>query len=284
MLQFDEKREGSTPKDAATVILLRDGRESGFEVFFVKRAAQSQFMGGAYVFPGGKLDAADAASKLLEQTVGRTHAEAARALNESDDATKSVSLYVAAIRETFEEAGILFADLSIGADRETLRARLAGGEKFADLMAESNASLRLDALVPQSRWVTPTAEARRFDARFFVARVPQDQAAKHDDYETTESTWLSPREALARAERREIQLPPPTLRTLELLSEFQSVDDVLVACAKITPPHVWPVFKDDGGTHTLLLPGDREHPEKKRALPGPTRFVLGEDGRWQSRD
>jgi 8-oxo-dGTP pyrophosphatase MutT (NUDIX family) len=284
VLQFDATREAAPTKDAATIIVLRDLGAQGFEVLFVKRAAGSQFMGGAYVFPGGKLDAADSAPSLIAAARGRTASDAAAALNESEDAAKSVALYIAAIRETFEEAGILFADLPIAADRDSLRMRLASGAPFAALMEEAGAALRLDALVPHARWVTPAAEPRRFDARFFLARAPADQRAQHDDHEATDSVWLTPQDALARAAKHEIQLPPPTLRTLELLSEFVSADEALKVSANRKPPYVWPVFKDDEGVHTLLLPGDREHPEKARALDGPTRFILRADGRWESRD
>lgn len=282
MLDFDSSRTAVPPKDAASVVLLRDRDGGGFEVFFVKRSAGSKFMGGAYVFPGGKVDATDRDTSGV-RTRGRTVDEAAKALGEPDNAEAAVGFFFAALRETFEEAGVLLAD---GVDAEALpdlRKKLLAGATFKSVLHEANATLCLDALVPLSRWVTPTAESRRFDARFFMARAPNDQVATHDDYETTESAWLTPNEALRRAERLEISLPPPTLRTLELIADLNSVDEALATCSVAGVPYVCPIFKDDNGTPTLLLPGDAEHPQRQPAIGGATRFVMEPSGRWISR-
>src|SRR6185295_8361271 len=119
------------------------------------------------------------------------------------------------------------------------------------------------------RWVTPTAEARRFDARFFLARAPHDQHASHDARETTEHHWLTPRDALARGERGEIVLPPPTLCSLEWLAEHATIDDALVAAASRPPPRIEPVFALDAAVPTLALPGDALHSVPTAALAGP---------------
>lgn len=282
MLDFDSSRAAVPPKDAATVVLMRDRDEGGFEVFFVKRSAGSKFMGGAYVFPGGKVDATDSDVSGL-RVVGRTPAGAAEALAESSNADAAIGFFIAALRETFEEAGVLLASIDNVDVLPELRKKLLAGATFASVVNEANATLRVDALVPLSRWVTPTAESRRFDARFFMARAPNNQVAMHDNYETTESAWLTPAEALRRAERLEILLPPPTLRTLELIRNLKSVDEAIATCGAGVVPYVCPIFKNDDGVPTLILPGDAEHPEIKRAIGGPTRFVMEPSGRWISR-
>lgn len=260
------------PRDAATVILLRD-EDEGFSVFMVKRHAKSGFMAGAYVFPGGGLDEDDRAPDLLARTVGRSADEAARSLGE-DDGARSLALHVAALRELFEEAGVLLAD---GAERALdARARLIEKQtSFRAIVNELDLSLRADALTSLSRWVTPEIEPRRFDARFFLALAPAAQRAAHDRIEVTEGEWLRPADALARGARAEIQLPPPTLRTLELLALHARAADAIADAASRPPPLVRPAFCDLGnGKWALTLPGDPQHPERARVIAGPTRFVL----------
>lgn len=275
MLDLDPLRPPSTPRDASTVLLLRDARE-GFEVLMVRRHSRSGFMGGAHVFPGGKVDDADGAREIVSRVVGRSGDDAARALGE-EDPRRAVALFVAAIRETFEEAGLLLGELAASAD---LAAARASGAPFAEVLARLDARPTLDALVPQARWVTPTAESRRFDARFFLARAPVGQTASHDARETTEHHWLTPRAALERGERGEIVLPPPTLCSLEWLADFATIDAALAAAAVQPPRRIEPVFVATEAVPTLALPGDPLHADRAPALPGPTRVVL-RDGRWR---
>jgi len=281
MLNIDRGRPPVPPRDAATVVLLREASPS-FEVFLVCRHAKSGFMAGAHVFPGGKLDEADASDRLRARVDGRSAGDAASALGE-DDPERAVALFVAAVRETFEEAGVLLADVSPGTDLDAARARLASGASFADVVESVDARLRLDHLVPLARWVTPEVEQRRFDARFFLALAPTDQIARHDEHETTSHVWIAPRAALEAAASGRIQLPPPTLRNLELLANFARADDALAHARAHPPPLVRPVFMDKDGLWILTLPGDPEHFERERVIDGPTRFVLV-DGTWLSRD
>lgn len=282
MLDIDPKRTPVVPKDAATVVLLRASSHGPFEVFMVRRHGKSGFMGGAYVFPGGKLDAEDADPRLVARCVGRTPDEAASVLGEPDDPDGAVALYVAALRETFEEGGVLLAEgVPAGADLAAARRRLHDGAPFAEVLEELDVRLRLDRMHPWARWVTPAVEHRRYDARFFVAVAPPEQEAGHDRHETTEAAWMTPAVALDRGRRAEIQLPPPTIRTLEELASHASVDEVLGAADARRPPFVDPVFVDRSGTFVLALPGDPDHPTAERAVPGPTYFVLA-DGRWWS--
>ncbi len=282
MLQIDSSGSAVAPRDAATVILLRDG-PSGVSVFMVRRHAKSGFMAGAYVFPGGTLDEADRAPSMLAHVVGRDRGEAARLLGE-EDGQLALALHVAALRETYEEAGVLHADGATPDALEAMRRRLLAEEiSFAALVPELGVRLRADALTPLSRWITPTVEKRRYDARFFIARAPSEQRAEHDRVEVTAGEWLRPADAIERGARGEIQLPPPTLRTLECLTPFATVDDAIAHAASRPPPRIQPVFRDLGATWALALPGDPEHPERERVIEGPTRFVLV-DGAFRSVD
>jgi 8-oxo-dGTP pyrophosphatase MutT (NUDIX family) len=257
MLDIDPLRSGPEPRAAATVVLLRDG-EAGLEVFLVRRTKGASFMGGAHVFPGGKVDGTDADPELLARACGVEGRAAAMALGETIDGSAARSLYVAALRETFEESGVLFASAP-----------------------DLDLTLDVGALTPLSRWVTPAVEQRRFDARFFVAIAPRGIDARHDQAETISSVWKTPREAIDEHLAARIDLPPPTLRTLEELLVHPSASAAISAIRARRPPLVRPVFRDLAGTFVLALPGDPEHPEPEPVVTGPTRFTL-RDGRFVS--
>lgn len=277
MNRSDPSREPVAPRDAATVILLREEAGGGFEVYMVRRHGKSGFMAGAFVFPGGTLDEADRSWTGL---AGRDGAEAAELLGE-DDMGLALGLHVAAIRETFEEAGVLLADGTSGIDLAAIRTRLNAGEPFRALAEEHGLVLRLDKLVPWARWVTPIVERRRYDARFFLARAPREQEAEHDRVEVTAGEWLTPRGALEKWERGEIQLPPPTLRTIEQLADLRSVDGAFAVARENAPPRVVMPHFVPGELPALVLPGDPEHPIRERRISGPSRFVL-ENGTFRS--
>lgn len=272
------------PRDSATVLLLRArrGGGDGVEVFMVRRHGKSAFMGGAYVFPGGTVDEDDRSSALWTRVEGHDPESAARALGE-DDGGRALALYCTAVRETFEEAGVLLGDVRGPEGLPAARQRLIEGGSFAPLLDELEAHLRLDLLVPHSRWITPEIEPRRYDARFFLAWAPADQRAAHDQLETTAGEWLTPQAALSREREGAIQLPPPTMRTLEALAPFPSVEAAIEDAASRPPPIIEPLFKQIGEELVLCLPGDPEHPMEGRAFAGPTRLVL-ENGRWWSRE
>ena len=262
------------PRDAATVVMLRDA-PAGLEVFLLKRHGNSDVLGGAYVFPGGKVDPADAGTAAhLDQPPQALHA----GLGEPDTgAPAAASFYVAALREAFEESGVLFAqDVSseqILEGAALLRAGLAFDAMLARL------SLRLDTrgVLPWSRWITPrmpSVSNKRFDTRFFVAAVPPDQTARHDDHEATDSVWLSPRAALAQYWDGRIALAPPQIMSLAHLARHAAVAGVLAEARRRLPPIIQPEPFEQDGTRVVCYPGDERHPVRERALPGPTRLYF----------
>ena len=259
--------EIAVPRDAATVLLLRDA-PGGFEVFMVKRSGLSDVLGEAHVFPGGKVDVADSAPPMLARIEGLASLDLA-ALGEDIPRERAAGMFVAAARETFEEAGILLAGNFTG-DLATARERLNAKVPMVDVLASIEAMLDARALVPWVRWVTPAVLARRFDARFFLALAPVSQAAVHDDYEATHSEWLSPRAALARWQTGDIKLAPPTYMSLAHLALYDDAAGAIADARSRRPPVLQPVAFEDAGVRFLALPGDARHPVAERAIPGAT--------------
>jgi 8-oxo-dGTP pyrophosphatase MutT (NUDIX family) len=278
-VQFDLAGENAAPThDAATVLLLRDGPSEGDlagpRVFFVKRNAGARFMGGAYVFPGGRLDPGDRAGDVPCDLDMET---AAKRLGESDP-ERALGLHVAALRESLEEAGLLLATTAVPFDViASLRAVLSprGAPPIGPLLRERGITLRVSALAPLARWVTPRAETRRFDARFFVARADAHlDEATHDGGETVDSAWLTPREAITRAERGEIVLAPPTWWTLHTLRDARDVQGVLThAPFDLTPTEPRVEARDD--KLCVMLP-ESASAVLREQLPG----FSYEDGVW----
>lgn len=266
------------PRDAATVVMLRDAAQ-GLEVFLVQRHGLSDVMGGAHVFPGGKLDAADThldAQTHLDQAPALLHA----ALGEpTTDVPTATGLYVAALREAFEESHVLFAQGAPGAP-SVHPALQCGALPFNQMLAERALRLQTRHILPWSRWVTPimpSISARRFDTRFFVAAVPADQQARHDGHETTASVWLRPRAALEQYWSGDMELAPPQIMSLAHLARHATVHSVLQAARHQSPPYILPESFTEGGERTLCYPGDPRHSVPTRALPGPTRVT------WRNR-
>lgn len=259
---------------AATVVMLRDA-SAGLEVFLIKRHGLSDVLGGAYVFPGGKVDANDALFDMdahLDQGPGQLHA----LLGEPGlDELAAAGIYVAALREAFEETGVLYADGAGSAVAAQATALLREGRGFDEVVAMMRLRLAPSMLAPWSRWITPrvpSLSSKRFDTRFFVAAVPSGQQATHDNHEATESVWLSPRHALQQYWERSIQLAPPQIMSLAHLSRHASVASVMTQARAVRPPLIQPEPFDMEGTRVLCYPGDERHPVPERALPGPTRL------------
>ncbi|TAF74290.1 MAG: NUDIX hydrolase [Curvibacter sp.] len=256
-------------RDASTVVLLRDTPD-GLEVFLMKRSGLSDTFGEAYVFPGGKLDAHDSSSAALAALNEPATALAHRLGEPELHRDTAAALYVAALRELFEEAGVL---LSAAPHRP---AGVSPADWQAWLAAPA-ANLDATALVPWSRWITPRMAAlskKRFDTRFFLAMAPHDQIASHDNHETTASIWLKPVEALQRYYRQEIEMAPPQIMSLGHLARYATAADAIRAAQAQLPPCVLPENFEENGTTVLSYPGDPRHSVPTRALPGPTRMVV----------
>ena len=276
-------------RPAATVVVLRDG-PAGPEVFMVRRHEDTAFMGGAHVFPGGRVDPVDgdADERWCD---GVAHATTQLAGLEKSEA---VAYHVAAARELFEEAGVLlarhpdgdFVSLAGAADHERLkqdRARVHEARTTLRAVIErEQLRLALDALVLFAHWVTPPVDTRQFDTRFFMTRVPAHQTPAHDDTETTHSLWARPTDAIAQSIKGEIVLPPPTWSTLRELEPFESVKDALAWARRRTVVRRMPKAIEQDGHRMLLLPGDPLHPDPAGDDPPlETRFVLV-DRRWHA--
>ena len=273
------------PRDAASVVMLRDAPD-GLQVLLLRRHADSAVLGGAYVFPGGKVDAADASAHTLAR-LDRPPAELHARLGEPAlSPEQAAAFYVAAAREAAEESGVLF--LQVGAAEIATHsadtcARLRAGEPFAALLAENGARLDTDALAPWSRWITPRRPSvmnKRFDTRFFLAAVPPLQEARHDDFETTEVRWLTPRAALRQYQAHEIDMAPPQIVSLLHLMQYRDVAQAMDDARSRPPPLIEPHPVEDAGGRILTYPGDPAHPVAERALPVTTRLVW-RDKRFQ---
>jgi 8-oxo-dGTP pyrophosphatase MutT (NUDIX family) len=248
------------------------------QVLLLRRHLASSVLGGAYVFPGGKLDPADQSPALLDklsQNVATLH----QRLAEPDlSAERAAGLFVAAIREAFEECRILLGQTAVDSpDLQALQDALASGQSWSE--AFQNLSLRLstDTLVPWTRWITPRQASvthKRFDTRFFITRVPEDQTAEHDNHETTETLWVTPRDALIRYWDHQIELAPPQIMGLVQLARHPDTQSALSEAQSRRPPVVEPEPFDHDGIRTICYPGDPRHSVSQPAFPGPTRLLF----------
>ena len=273
-MEYHQEPSDSPVRAAASVVMLRDG-DAGLEVFLLRRHGLSDVLGGAYVFPGGKVDLDDAHAdlqSLLDKPPRELHAS----LHEPDlDETAAAAIYIAALREAFEESGVLYAH-GAGARTAELAAGLhREGRAFDEVLGLLGLRLDTGALQPWSRWITPAVGGvirKRFDTRFFLAAVPAGQAARHDNHEATESVWLAPREALRQYWDGAIELAPPQIMSLAHLSHHASAAAAVEQARQRPPPVVLPHAFDDNGARAICYPGDAQHPVRERALPGPTRL------------
>ncbi|MGH2686036.1 MAG: NUDIX hydrolase [Actinomycetota bacterium] len=253
-------------RDAATVIVVRDGDDGRMQVCMLGRNVESEFTRGAYVFPGGAVDDDDRHADLEPICEGRADPVASALLGVEHG---GLAFWVAGIRECFEEAGLLLAYAEDGKllrledhdDVETFaahrRAVDAGERRLVEVCAEEGLRLAVDGMHYFSHWITPEGQPRRYDTRFFIARAPDAQEALHDEVETIASVWITPAEALARFEAGTLELMPPTMVTLRQIGRFERADELLAAAAQTTDvPTIQPrVVKDQGGIR-ILLPGD----------------------------
>jgi len=264
------------PRPAATLVLVRD-QDSGMEVLMVRRTQSAAFVGGAHVFPGGGVDAADASTGLAACCEGLDDTEASRLLGVERG---GLAYWTAALRECFEEAGLLLAHGADGryADlndtqhqhvfekwRESIR---AGRASLGDLCREHNLRLAAGRLAYYSHWITQPGRPRRYDTRFFVAESPSAQTASHDNSESVDHIWIRPAEALERHRRGEMQLVFPTIKTLESIARFDSAAALMeFARSPRKMPTMSPRSASSREGKKLLVPGDYAYAEVGRLDP-----------------
>ena len=257
-------------RPASTVMLLRDS-EHDMEVFMMQRTTTAAFASGMYVFPGGRVDDVDGASELDDLCEGLTDAEASDLLRVPSG---GLAYWVAAIRESFEEAGVLLARDERGdfvrlndpdSQPRFAAARHAvhdGALSLAEFCRQEGLRLAVDTISYVSHWVTPVGEKRRFDTRFFVAVAPPAQDLMHDDKETIASLWVTPTDALGRAERGELAMIPPTVANLQFLAPHHSTSAAVAAAQTIgVPTPIVPKLRygSDGRVVEVLFPDDPDY-------------------------
>jgi 8-oxo-dGTP pyrophosphatase MutT (NUDIX family) len=260
------RRRPAVPREAATVMLVRPA-SAGLEVYMLRRQASMAFAPGAYVFPGGSVDARDADEEV--SWTGPDAAEWGRIFAAPPSLARA--LVCAAVRETFEESGVLLAGESpesVVADTTSedweadRRALLDRSVSLGELLTRRGLVLRADLLRPWSRWVTPVVEPRRFDTRFFAAALPPGQRTRDVGGEASEVAWVRPAEALAAGRRGEIRLFPPTVVSLSELAECGDVGTVLSGPREVAP--IIPEVHEREGAVWLTVPGLTQFP----AMPG----------------
>lgn len=253
------------PRPAATVTLVRDA-PGGFEVLMVQRNYQSVFMPGMHVFPGGAVDAHDSTNDIAALCSGLNDAAASSRLGV---ASGGLAYWVAAIRESFEEAGILLAcdeagdivalDDTTRAERfHAYRARVERGEHpLSELLREEGLRLPLDRITYFSHWITPVGAPRRYDTRFFVAVAPEGQQPLHDNRETINHVWVRPGEALSLNRQKKFDMRTPTIHTLRLFAEHDNVTTLTRALRALgNIPVIEPRIAKSG---RRVMPGDPEY-------------------------
>lgn len=251
----------AVPKDASTVLFVRDGSD-GLEVYLVRRVKGMPFAGGMTAYPGGSVDPRDKDTSF--GWIGPQPDVWARDF--SCDHETARALVAAAVRETFEEAGVLLATepdgdlVDVSSDEwETERLALIDHSKsFADVLAERGLSLRADLLRSWAHWITPEPEPRRFDTRFFLASLPEGIVPRNVGGEADHVEWVKPATAVEEAHAGSRPMLPPTIQTLEDLARFGSAKEAMEGAPPrpITP--IRPkVLTEDGVTYVLLPDGTR---------------------------
>ena len=248
------------PRPAATVLLLRDGA-GGLEVFMQVRHDAIDFASGALVFPGGRVDTGD--HEIADRPELCPGPEGIDAM--------AMALRVAAIRETFEECGILLArprgcEALIPADRlrdieASQRPALCQGEvRFADILDTEELVLATDLLVPFAHWITPATQAKRYDTHFFLATAREDQIGAHDGQEAVDSVWLTPAEARAAVARDRYKMVFPTHMNLGKLGRSGTVEAAMEAARRGPVITVQPVLvKSENGLRQLRIPIEADY-------------------------
>jgi len=251
---------------ASTIMLLREGPDS-VEVLLLERHARSEFLPDLYVFPGGRVDPAD--HDLADRVSGISAAEAAARLDGIGE-DEALAFFVAAIRETFEEAGVLLArrrgesGLVSGAlAAELSRHRLAlqsGAISMREIVEAEDLELAAECLAAHGRWITPEMVPRRFDTLFFVAAAPRGHRATHDGVESTDHVWIAPATAIEQARNKERQMILPTLANLQTVAGFGDVESAIERSHQRTIVPVLPRIVGRGPERRLVIPESAGYP------------------------
>ncbi|MEJ8279704.1 NUDIX hydrolase [Pseudonocardia spirodelae] len=258
-MSVDPAAQPVEPRPAATVLLVRDEPTGGdLQVFLQRRVTGMAFAGGMTVFPGGGVSSGD----TPDPARWRGPEPSQFGTRFAQPADLAAALVTAAVRETFEECGVLLAapagsepgPMSGAAGwRDELVSRRA---TLPELLAEHDLELRADLLVPWARWITPPRNPKRYDTAFLVARVPDGQVADDATTEAVEARWWTPAEALAGYDGGDLKLMPPTLRTLQELDRHDTAAEVLAAAASRDIEPITPEVRREGRVVTITLPGD----------------------------
>ncbi len=253
---------------AATIMLLRPGANGGIETFMVVRHHQIDFASGALVFPGGKADPADFDEQLIALSSG-AHSD-----------PKMRAIQVAAIREVFEECGILLArprgstslvDRERLAGLESYRQRLNDGDlTIAQFMEQENLELACDQLVHFAHWITPDMLPKRFDTHFFLCIAPADHLAVHDGYESVDSVWIEPNQAVDDGASGKYTIIFPTLRNIKKLTAFTTPAEALSKSANQPVVTVLPWMEDRDDGRYLCIPAEAGYDISEERMPDQT--------------
>ena len=253
------------PSPAATLVLVRERPAGGVEVLLIQRHPRSKFAGGDFVFPGGKIETDDMPGDAGARCAGLAPDEATRRLVNAASPRDALGFWVGAIREAFEEVGILLAygpggslvDAARHGERLGAYRRecLTDGSAFWRMLRDERLTLATDRLVYFAHWITPEENPIRFDTRFFVAEAPPGQEATADEQEIVGVRWLTVAEAFDALHRREISLRFPTLKNLKLL-QGASAEEVLAGLNGRVVPTIRPRVLGEGQTRIILYPGD----------------------------
>lgn len=265
---------------AATVMLVRPTRETGFEVFMLRRSEASHFVPDVYVFPGGTLDQADISERSLARARGVDDANLRRQFRAQKAPSfpapfgtpprrEAAGLLVAAVRELYEEAGVLLAcdaegrplsDSDLAPHRSFLhesRARVQNGKMpFCEVLERIDAFANAGALELFSHWITPPGFPRRYDAHFFLAEASPDQAAVADAFETHDGVWIAPRAALEQYDAGAFRMVYPTIKHVERLARFETARE-LFEFARSKP--IFSIMPDTAAEREFSMPAELEH-------------------------
>ena len=272
-----ERGEPAPTRDAATILLIRDGA-NGVEVFMLARHTRRDFASGAMVFPGGGVDAHDRDPGLIAQMPGPL----------SDMPADERALRIAAVREAYEECGVLLARPQ-GDSRLIDAERLCRiDERYAEARSQHNLDIGLvareesleiacDLMIPFAHWITPTSQPKRFDTRFYVARAPADHVAIHDGHESVESVWMGAAEICRQADAGQWHVMFPTRMNLHRLAAHDTVEEVLAAAKHLPIVPVLPelMAQIDGGRR-LRIPLEAGY--------GMSEVVVSKDGAFRAPD